>query len=141
MAAASGTAAFGPNFGLLLQEPTVLQIHVMAALAAAALGAVIMFSRKGAGFHRRAGWVWVGLVAAVAISSLFIVGINGDYWSFIHILTALTLFSLPAAVVAARRHDVKKHRREMMGLFYGGFVIAGAFTFIPGRLMWRMVFG
>lgn len=131
MAAASGTTAFNPNFQLLFEQPTVLQIHVLAALAAAALGAVMMLSRKGARFHRTVGWVWVSLAGAVALSSLFIVGINGDYWSFIHILSALTLFSLPVAVLAARRHDVKKHRREMMGLFYGGFVIAGPSPSFP----------
>ena len=141
MPAASGTVTPGPNFMLLFEQPTVLQIHVLAALAAAALGAAMMLSRKGARFHRAAGWVWVALAGAVAISSLFIVGLNGDDWSWIHILSALTLVILPIAVIAARRHDVKQHRRQMMGLFYGGFVIAGAFTFIPGRLMWRVFFG
>ena len=129
------------GLSLLLAQPAVLQLHVLAALSATALGAVMMMSRKGARFHRSAGWAWVALVAAVAGSSLFIVGLNGDHWSLIHGLSALTLITLPFAVIAARRHDVRKHRREMMGLFYGGFVIAGAFTFIPGRLMWRILFG
>ena len=129
------------GLSLLLVQPAVLQIHVFAALSAAGLGAMMMMSRKGARFHRSAGWIWVTLAAAVAVSSLFIVGLNGDHWSWIHILSALTLIGLPVAVIAARRHDVRMHRRQMMGLFYGGFVIAGAFTFIPGRLMWRIVFG
>jgi uncharacterized membrane protein len=29
----------------------------------------------------------------------------------------------------------------MTGLFIGGLVIAGAFTFAPGRLMFRVFFG
>ena len=135
------TAETTSGLSLLMAQSTVLQVHVFAALAAAALGAVMMMSRKGAPFHRAAGWTWVALAATVAGSSLFIVGLNGDYWSWIHILSALTLFTLPIAVVAARKHNVRKHRREMMGLFYGGFVIAGAFTMIPGRLMWRILFG
>lgn len=129
------------GLSLLLAQPTVLQVHVFAAVAAAVLGAVMMMSRKGARFHRVAGWAWVALAGTVAVSSLFIVGLNGDHWSWIHILSAQTILALPFAVLAARRRNVKLHRRQMMGLFYGGFVIAGAFTFLPGRLMWRMFFG
>jgi uncharacterized membrane protein len=29
----------------------------------------------------------------------------------------------------------------MTGMFLGGMVIAGAFTFFPGRLMWRVIMG
>jgi uncharacterized membrane protein len=29
----------------------------------------------------------------------------------------------------------------MTGNFLGGLIIAGAFTFAPGRLMWRVFFG
>jgi uncharacterized membrane protein len=48
---------------------------------------------------------------------------------------------LPLAVVWARRHDVGRHRRTMMGLFYGGFAINLFIAFIRGRTMWTMVFG
>jgi uncharacterized membrane protein len=33
------------------------------------------------------------------------------------------------------------HQRAMTGMFLGGMVIAGAFTFFPGRLMWRVIMG
>jgi uncharacterized membrane protein len=29
----------------------------------------------------------------------------------------------------------------MLGLFFGALVIAGAFTFVPGRIMHKIVFG
>ena len=45
------------------------------------------------------------------------------------------------AVYAARRHRVASHRRTMTGLFVGGLLVAGGLTFLPGRLMWRVVFG
>jgi uncharacterized membrane protein len=48
---------------------------------------------------------------------------------------------LPLAVVRARRHDVGRHRRTMMGRYYGGFAINLFIAFIPGRTMWTMVFG
>lgn len=130
-----------PDLGLLMAQPLVIKIHLLAALAAIALGAVMMLSRKGKRFHRVAGWVWVSLMALVAGSSLFITGLNGDRWSFIHLLSGWTLLVLPLAVIAARRHQVKRHRGTMMGLFYGGLLVAGALAFIPGRLMWNMLLG
>ena len=29
----------------------------------------------------------------------------------------------------------------MTSLFWGASIVAGAFTFLPGRLMWRLFFG
>jgi uncharacterized membrane protein len=29
----------------------------------------------------------------------------------------------------------------MLGVYVGGILIAGAFTFLPGRLMYQVVFG
>lgn len=130
-----------PDLALIGPQPTVIKIHLFAALAAIVLGGVLMTVRKGRFFHRVAGWVWVSLMALVAGSSLFITGLNGDKWSFIHLLSGWTLLVLPIAVIAAKRHDVKRHRRTMMGLFYGGLLVAGALAFIPGRLMWSLVLG
>ena len=48
---------------------------------------------------------------------------------------------LPVGVLRAHRHDVTVHRRTMLGLFIGGLVIAGIFTFVPGRVMYHVVFG
>jgi uncharacterized membrane protein len=130
-----------PDLGLLLAQPMVIQVHLYAALAAIGLGAGMMLSRKGRSFHRAMGWTWVGLMSLVAGSSLFITGLNGDSWSLIHLLSGWTLVVLPLAVIAARRHQVSRHRRTMMGLFYGGLLLAGALAFIPGRLLWRLLLG
>jgi uncharacterized membrane protein len=129
-----------PDFSLLARQPLVVKVHLAAALTAFLLGLVMFLSRKGAPFHRAAGWTWVLLMATVAGSSLFITGLNGNAYSLIHLLSGWTLIILPFAVFAARRHDVKAHRRRMTGLFLGGMVIAGAFTFFPGRLMWAIFF-
>jgi uncharacterized membrane protein len=62
-------------------------------------------------------------------------------WSPIHLLSIYVLIMVPLAVLAARRHVVERHRRHMLGLFLGALVIAGAFTFWPGRIMHAVVFG
>jgi len=130
------------NLAPLLAAPAVIQIHAFAALGAFALGALQLVAPKGTIPHRTIGWVWAGLMLAVVVSSFFIHTIRlwGPF-SPIHLLSILTLALLPLAVWRARQHDVRKHRRAMLGLFVGALVIAGVFTFLPGRIMHAVVFG
>jgi uncharacterized membrane protein len=130
-----------PDMALLAAHPLAVKIHLGAALVAIALGALLMLRRKGRLFHRVAGWVWVSLVAVTAGSTLFITELNHGRWSLLHLFTGWVLLVLPLAVMWAKRHDVKRHRRMMMGLFYGGFAINAFIAFIPGRLLWNMLFG
>jgi uncharacterized membrane protein len=129
-----------PNLTLFATQSPVIKLHLLAALAALTLGAALMWARKGRRFHRVAGWTWAALVATVAGSSLFITSLNHGRWSLIHLLTGWTLLILPLAVIWARRHDVARHRRAMMGLFYGGFAINLFIAFMPGRILWRLFF-
>jgi uncharacterized membrane protein len=48
---------------------------------------------------------------------------------------------LPLAVWHARRHEVAQHRRAMISMLAGALLIAGLFTFFPGRIMYRVMFG
>lgn len=130
-----------PDFTVLASLSPLVKIHLYTALAALVLGAVLMMVRKGRAFHRAAGWTWVALVMTTAVSTLFITSLNPGRWSLIHLFTGWTLVVLPLAVMWARRHQVARHRRAMMGLFYGAFAINLAFTFIPGRTMWSLFFG
>jgi uncharacterized membrane protein len=130
-----------PDMALFASLPLVIKVHLLAALCALVLGAVLMSLRKGRAFHRVAGWVWVSLVAVTAGSTLFITSLNHGRWSLLHLFTGWTLVVLPLAVIWAKRHDVARHRRTMMGLFYGGFAINLFVAFIPGRTLWTMTFG
>lgn len=130
-----------PNMTLFNALSPVIKIHLLAALAAIVLGAVLMSVRKGRRFHRVAGWVWVSLVSVVAGSSIFITTLNHGHWSLLHLFTGWTLLILPLAVMWARRHNVARHRRAMMGLFYGGFAVNLLIAFIPGRALWMIMFG
>jgi uncharacterized membrane protein len=44
-------------------------------------------------------------------------------------------------VWVAHRHAVTRHRDIMVGIFLGALLIAGLFTFYPGRIMHTVVFG
>jgi uncharacterized membrane protein len=130
------------NLAPLLAAPAVIQIHAFTALGAFALGALQLAAPKGTIPHRTIGWIWAGLMLAVVLSSFFIHTIRlwGPF-SPIHLLSIFTLAMLPLAVWRARQHDVRKHRRAMMSLFVGALLIAGIFTFLPGRIMHAVLFG
>jgi len=124
-----------------LTSALVLKIHVMSALSTFAVGVVLLSGLpKGTRTHKQLGWAWVITMFSTAVSSFFLIGLNGGHFSWIHGLSAWTVISLPFAVYAARRHDVKKHSNTMRGMFFGGMIIAGLFSFLPGRMMWRIFF-
>jgi uncharacterized membrane protein len=126
----------------LLEASGTIPLHAFAAMAAFALGVVQFAAPKGTLPHRTVGWIWVGLMAVVAASSFWIheIRLLGP-WSPIHLLSIFTLIVLPIAVWRARRHRVADHRRIMIMIFVGALVIAGLFTFLPGRIMHAVVFG
>jgi uncharacterized membrane protein len=126
----------------LLDAAPAIPIHAFAAMAAFVLGTVQLAAPKGTLPHRTLGWVWVALMLGVAISSFWIhqIRLLGP-WSPIHLLSIFTLVMLAVGVWAARTRDVRRHKRTMIGLFFGALVIAGLFTFMPGRIMHAVVFG
>ncbi|MGA0605781.1 DUF2306 domain-containing protein [Phenylobacterium sp. VNQ135] len=131
----------GPDVAIWGRLSLPIKIHLLAAVAALALGAALMAVRKGRRFHRIGGWGWVALVSVTAGSTLFITSLKPGSWSILHLFTAWTLIALPLAVVFARRHNVARHRGTMMGLFYGGFAVNVFIAFLPGRSLWQMFFG
>jgi uncharacterized membrane protein len=126
----------------LLDAAPAIPLHAFAAMTAFVLGLVQFAAPKGTLPHRTIGWIWVLLMAAVAISSFWIqqLRIVGP-WSPIHLLSIFTLIMLPLAVWQAHRHRVAVHRFATIGIFTGALVIAGLFTLLPGRIMHAVVFG
>lgn len=126
----------------LLNASPVIQVHAFAAMGAFALGALQLAAPKGTLPHRTVGWIWVVLMLTVAVSSFWIHDIRllGPF-SPIHLLSILALVTVPLAVLAARRHRVVAHRKAMISIFFGALVIAGLFTFMPGRIMYQVAFG
>ena len=84
----------------LLNASPVIQVHAFAAIGAFALGALQLAAPKGTLPHRTVGWTWVVLMLAVAASSFWIheIRLVGPF-SPIHLLSILTLVTVPLAVV------------------------------------------
>lgn len=126
----------------LANASLIIQIHTALAFGAVALTIAIFSLKKGSRYHRVMGWTWVIMMAALAISSFWISTIKlvGPF-SPIHLLSIFVLWSLFTAVRSARNHRVADHKRNMQGLAFGALLIAGAFTFLPGRLMNAVLLG
>ncbi|MEM6900758.1 MAG: hypothetical protein AAF583_13430 [Pseudomonadota bacterium] len=122
----------------LLEASAILQLHIASAVSTFLIGLVLLNAPKGIRLHKRLGWLWVATMTSTAGSSFFLFGIAGERISFVHGLSAWTLISLPMAVASIRQRKVNSHAKNMTGLFLGGMAIAGIFTFLPGRLMWRL---
>ena len=117
----------------------VVWIHLFAAVAALVLGALVFLARKGTLLHRVAGRTWAGLMLVAAASTFWIKG-NGSY-SWIHLLSILTLLLLAGVVYAAIKGNIRRHRAGVIGLYSGSLVVAGLFALMPGRLLGKMLWG
>ena len=116
--------------------------HAIAAMLALVLGGFQLRMAKGTPRHRQLGYIWTGLMAFVAISGFFIhetqvIGI----FSPIHLLSVLVLLTLWQAIRQVGRGNVLAHRRAMILLYWLSLVLAGLFTFWPGRVMYHVVTG
>ncbi len=133
----------------LLDAPWVVQIHAFGAIAAILLGAVQFAAPKGTLPHKLIGVVWLLLMSAIAISSIFIrpslyPGLPLVKWfSWIHLFTVMTAFGIISGMMLLLKGGptLKHHARPFIGIFIGGLIIAGAFAFMPGRIMHQVVFG
>jgi uncharacterized membrane protein len=116
----------------------LIAFHITTALLALGLGAAMFARPKGTPSHRLLGRIWVASLAATALGSFWIR--HDGHFSWIHFLSAWTLFGLAMAVWCARRGNIQAHRGWMIGL-YLGLAIAGLFTLLPSRLLGSLVFG
>lgn len=127
---------------LFLGAPALIQLHAVLAATAIILGGVQLAAPKGTPTHRLLGRVWVASMAIVALSSFFIHEIRmfGPF-SAIHLLSVLTLITLWQAIRLVRKGDIVRHKKAMIRLYVLALLITGAFTLLPGRLMYRVFFG
>lgn len=128
----------------LLNAPVSIQLHASSAMAAFAIGILQFAGPKGTLPHRALGFLWLGLMLTVAITSFWISGhgprIAGPFGP-IHLLSIFVLLMAPLALYWVRRRNIRGHAMTVIGMFIGGLVIAGGFTFVPGRLMNAVAFG
>jgi uncharacterized membrane protein len=116
-----------------------LAIHVSTVVPAFLLGAPILLMKKGTRLHKLLGRIWAAMMMITAISSFWLSGMTGHIGP-IHVFSVVTIASIPWAVYCARTGNIAAHQRAMTGT-YIGLLIAGLFSFMPGRLMANLVAG
>jgi uncharacterized membrane protein len=118
----------------------IILTHMLAATGAIVIGGIALTLKKGTPAHHLLGRTWVALMLIAALVSF---GIRSSgHFSWIHLLSAGTLAALGASVYAAAKGRIQLHRQGMIRT-YIGLLVAGAFTFLPGRrlghLLWHAV--
>ncbi|MEE4205211.1 MAG: hypothetical protein V2I39_02895 [Erythrobacter sp.] len=133
--------------GIAPHHPSIREIailfHVATVLPAIPLGGYLLLARKGGARHKALGRLWVGLMVATALAAAFIgQGHSEVYLSPIQLFIPLTLIASWKLVAAARRGDMKTHRKEVLMLFLGALTIPGLVAFLmPGRMMATWLWG
>lgn len=129
-----------------MQLTPIIAIHLAAALAATAIGPIALWARQGSTqrpyLHRAAGYAWVTLMVATAVSAFFISGGNGPRWGsfgLIHLLIPFTLGTLVVSFALLARRNIVGHRQTMQSLYVGACVVAGGFTLLPNRFLGHSV--
>ena len=111
-----------------------IKFHMVVAVLGLLIGGFVMIARRGTVIHRWTGRGFALAALATALSSFFIHEINQwGQWSWIHGLSLYTVIATVTGVIAIRRGNRKLHMQTMIPVYLGGFVVAGAFTFLPGR--------
>jgi len=124
----------------------VIAVHMTASLIALVIGPIAMWARLGQTkrpwFHRAMGYGWVSMMIISSFSAIFI----RDFWlpnifgyTPIHLLIPVTLFWLVYSFRALANKELVKHRKAMIGLYFGACIGAGAFTLLPGRYLGGIV--
>ena len=112
----------------------IIWLHLATAVLALGLGGANLALAKGTFRHRVFGWVWLGSMLFVSVSSFWIRDLNAGSFSWLHGLSLWTLFSMAAAIISIRMGRVRSHAAWMIGTMTG-VAVAGAFAMAPGRFV------
>lgn len=120
-------------------------IHLFTVLPAFVLGTISLILKKGTQLHKIIGRIYMVLMLFTAIVTLFMPAAVGstlfNHFGWIHLFSFLTIYTVPTAYTAIKKGNIKAHKRKMIGLYVGALIIAGAFTFMPGRYLHSVFFG
>lgn len=112
--------------------------HATAATLAVVLGGAQLLRRRyGDRLHRWNGRTWVALEYFVAITSFWIRDIRPGRFSWIHILSVITIVSLTVALIAIRRGDRITHAVSMTSTYAGMIGALIGVVVVPVRLVPR----
>lgn len=122
----------------------IMYIHLATVVPCFFIGTILLLIKKGTNFHIIAGRVYMVLMLFTGIITLFMEAKVGplflNHFGYLHLLSLLTIWTVPKAYFAIKKGNIKSHKRAMLSLYFGGLIIAGGFTFFPGRYLYNLFF-
>ena len=122
-----------------------MYLHLATVVPAFVIGTILLIIKKGTNFHKIFGRIYMILMMITALITLFMQAEVGpkilNHFGWIHSFSFLTIYTVPTAYLAIKKRDVKSHKRKMILLYFGAIIIAGGFTFVPGRYLHTLFFG
>ena len=123
----------------------LMNIHLATVVPCFIIGTVLLLIKKGTPLHKNAGRIYLILMLITAIITLFMQAKVGprmlNHFGWLHCFSILTIYTVPTAYFAAKKGNIKSHKRKMILLYFGAIIIAGGFTFFPGRYLYEVFFG
>ena len=119
-------------------------MHLATVLPCFVIGTVMLIVKKGTSFHIYSGRIYMILMLITATVTLFMPAQVGprllNHFGLLHSFSLLTLYTVPTAYLAIKAGNVKAHKRKMILLYFGAIILAGGFTFYPGRYLHHFFF-
>ena len=123
----------------------LMYLHLATVVPCFLIGTLLLIIQKGTTIHKQLGRIYMVLMLFTAAVTLFMQAQVGprffNHFGYIHAFSFLTIYTVPTAYWAIKRGDVKAHKRKMILLYFGAIIIAGGFTFTPGRYLYEVFFG
>jgi uncharacterized membrane protein len=120
-------------------------LHLATVVPSFFIGTALLFMKKGTNIHKKLGRVYMVLMLLTAFTTLFMPAHVGprliNHFGWIHSFSLLTIVSVPRAYYTAKIGNIKSHKIAMISLYFGAIIIAGGFTFLPGRYLHSLFFG
>ena len=123
---------------------TLMYLHLTTVVPCFFIGTLLLLIKKGTAIHKNFGRVYMVLMLFTAFVTLFMPAAVGPqflgHFGWIHLFSFLTLYTVPTAYTAIKKGNVRAHKRKMILLYFGAIIIAGGFTFVPGRYLHELFF-
>ena len=119
-------------------------LHLCTVVPAFLIGTYLLLNPKGTRLHRALGKAFMLLMLSTAAIVLFMparlsLTIFGHF-GVNHLFVLPVAYFVPSAYLAARRGDIRTHKANILGVYFGAIILAGAFALRPGRLLHSWIF-
>jgi uncharacterized membrane protein len=127
-----------------MSQISLMYFHLATVVPCFIIGTVLLMIKKGTKIHVNFGRIYMILMLVTATATLFIRAQVGptifNHFGWIHSFSFLTIYTVPTAYLAIKKGNIKVHKRKMILLYFGAIIIAGGFTFMPGRYLHSLFF-